>query len=93
MPAKKPMTHQGFIAGCDSRTANDYRQLIRLRETKCYWIDKHGCKYDKNGHASGLWPVYRLLIETVEPLAGTLGGNAPQTAATTTPEQNPTTPT
>jgi len=61
------MTHTGVIEGCDARTPRGKKYRLQLRETKLYWIGKHGEKYSKshNGRTSGDWPLYRLNLETI----------------------------
>ena len=75
MSGKTKTTHIGVLRGCDARTPRNYRQTVRLRETKLYWVDQWGRKYSKkwNGSGAGEWPMYRLMLDTIEP---DLGGDA-----------------
>lgn len=61
-------THSGYVRGCDARTPKEYRRKVQLRETKCYWIDKHGTRYSKkwDGSTPGDWPMFKLDLETIE---------------------------
>ena len=44
---KYKFTHEGILYGCDSRTPDNYRRKVKLRETKCYYVTEHGDKYRK----------------------------------------------
>ena len=64
-------THTGTIVGCDARTAPDYKEVVKLRETKTLWIDRFCRKYSKkNGYPSPrrLFPMYRLQLDTIKPI-------------------------
>jgi hypothetical protein len=65
------LTHTGIKIGCDSRTNPNYKSPIFLRETKNFWVDRHGTKYRKNtGFQLGLFPMYRLDISTIKEKKG-----------------------
>lgn len=71
---KNKFTHQGYIVGCDARTPSSFSRLVRLRETKNFWITEHGNKYHKRGFAGsgvGDWPLYKLQTETMSKLTET----------------------
>ena len=66
---KYVFTHRGTIRGCDRRVHDLFRKVIRLRETKLYWISAYGSKYKKsNGYPPCDWPMYKLMLDTVAPL-------------------------
>ena len=69
MSKAKVLTHKGVLRGLDARTRGEKPQLIRLRETKCYWISQWGKKYSKKwGAVGGAYPMYRLDLKTIKPL-------------------------
>lgn len=67
---EKKMTHTGYIMGCDARTPKNAKALIRIRETKLYWIGQKGVKYSKkrDGATLGDWPMYRLELDSIKKL-------------------------
>lgn len=63
----KKMTHTAVARGCDARIDKDKRWLIEIRETKKYWIDRHGARYSKtHGRRCGDWPLSRIEIESIK---------------------------
>jgi len=67
-------THQGYISGSDARTRPDFKKLIKLRETKNFWVSEHGSKFRKLGFAGmgiGDWPLYRLDVKSITLLQST----------------------
>jgi hypothetical protein len=64
----KKMTHTGILYGCDARTPDNFRQEVKLRETKLYWITESGRKYSKkDGIGVGSsFPLYRLDVKTIK---------------------------
>jgi hypothetical protein len=63
----KKFTHTGIKIGCDSRIPSNYKSLIFLRETKNFWIDRHGTKYRKStGNVLGFCPIYQLDLSTIK---------------------------
>ena len=57
----KIFTHQAYVIGNDARTPKNYRRLVKLRETKKFWVDESGIKFQKSYLTTvGDWPMYRL---------------------------------
>jgi len=61
---KHKYTHLGKKQGYDART-NDKITIVRLRETKKFWIDISGTRYHKRSPwtTTGDWPLYSLTEE------------------------------
>ena len=66
------MTHYGFLKGSDARTKDNYKQKVKLRETKNFWVDEHKNKYRKsNGRkTNSKWAMYYLDVESIVRLGG-----------------------
>lgn len=66
------MTHYGFLKGSDARTQANYKQKVKLRETKNFWVDEYGNKYRKsNGRkTNSKWAMYYLDVESIVRLGG-----------------------
>lgn len=64
------LTHKGVLIGCDGRTPKGYRHIVKLRETKNFWVGEHGTKYKKTyGYPVGeKWPMYKLVLDSIVPL-------------------------
>jgi hypothetical protein len=67
---KKEPTHAVMLRGCDNRTPDGFKQRIKVRELKTYFVDSGGTRYDKKtGFVKGQkWPLYYLDLETLESL-------------------------
>lgn len=61
---------KGVITGCDNRTPEGYRRVVRLRETAYMWIDPRGERWwKKTGYRVGthIAPLYKIrLLEAEE---------------------------
>lgn len=66
----KPSTHTGNLVGNDSRTPSGYKEAIKLRETKNFWITPTGNKYDKRGREvpHERFPRFSLDITSIKPI-------------------------
>jgi len=64
----KTFTHMGVQVGSDNRTSDSYKRNIYLRETKNFFVTRHGEKYNKEGIGLGDWPMYRLTEITPLPI-------------------------
>ena len=59
-------THIGLMCWIDSKGS---KKMVKIRETKLYWITEHGNKYMKNtGRGIGDYPLYALDLSTIKPL-------------------------
>jgi len=62
------------MVGSDARSPAKFSKLVKLRETKNFWVSEHGTKFHKTGFAGsgvGDWPMYRLQVETITKLTKT----------------------
>ena len=68
MTMKKVFTHTGYVVGVDERTPKEYRRKVELRETKTMWVSSGGQCFikNRNGHAPGKWPKWKLDIGSIE---------------------------
>lgn len=57
---KDKFTHQGVLIGANACIPDNYRRKVLLRETKNFFVTKHGTKYHKDGQGVGDWPKFHL---------------------------------
>lgn len=67
----KKLTHKGRLRGSYAAGTLD-DEIVLLRETKLYWVTRHGTKYSKanRGCMVGIWPTSTLNLDSIVPLKG-----------------------
>ena len=66
------MTHTVRVVGCDARTPTGYSRLIKVRATKTMLIEQNGTRWQRSSGymiTSNRFPVYRLDLDTLTPIA------------------------
>lgn len=63
------MTHRGTVHEYGVASKNWRKHVLKLRESKAYWVSELGHKFHKkDGSQVGLHPLYELALESIEVL-------------------------